>query len=653
MNAPATLLENLRTGRKVVAPPSTCADLRCRFFLGAAVVLFAVARLPAANIPTAIFVMKVDGSDVRRVAQVDGYKKHGSPQWSHDGHRLAFDAYEGPAAAQRFFVINIDGTGLYEMGEHALPHWSPDDKQLAYQNYGNAGVRAGIWVKNSDGRARNWLADGFCPRWSPDGSRIAFLVDYRELHALDLINAEQQNLLDEEFTNISGGFAWSPDGQRLAFVADRNNRRELLIVDAGGKNPAMTVRHSGDLSGNVDWSPDGKQLAFSINQRIHLADADSDKPPALIAGQQGSNREPVWSPDGRWIAFSSERKADGPPQKARIKRGLLKLEEQARHEKGSDVCGVAFTPDGRRIIIGGDLYRGGLHVWNVGNGETQAFDLRAAWLAISTDGRQLATAALTQKIQLVNLETGAMLRELHPGDITCAVCYSADGTRLASGGLDKRAVVWNSQTGKEVCTFRNHQDWVTRVAFTPDGKNAVSVSHDKTLRVWDATTAAEKLSITHPEPVWALAVSPDGRWILTGTGGSLVKRSTLILHVGIDNALRLWDATTGGPVREMKGHTDTAFTADISPDGDLAVSGSFDGSIRLWDLETGAELSRIQGAGSVMQVKFSPDGRQVIVGGGIDRTANGRLRQIPEEQVRLYQLIEIADGNPVPPPEGK
>ena len=106
-----------------------------------------------------------------------------------------------------------------------------------------------------------------------------------------------------------------------------------------------------------------------------------------------------------------------------------------------------------------------------------------------------------------------MLRKLHPGDITCAVCYRADGTRLASGGLDKRAVVWNSQTGKEVCTFRNHQDWVARVAFTPNGKNGVSVSPDKTLRVWDATTAAEKFAITHSEPVWALAVSPDGRWI--------------------------------------------------------------------------------------------------------------------------------------------
>ena len=65
----------------------------------------------------------------------------------------------------------------------------------------------------TDAGATGWLANGYCPRWSPDGSRIAFLVDYRELHALDLVNGEQQNLFDEELANISGGFAWSPDGR--------------------------------------------------------------------------------------------------------------------------------------------------------------------------------------------------------------------------------------------------------------------------------------------------------------------------------------------------------------------------------------------------------------------------------------------------------
>ncbi|HEV3023983.1 MAG TPA: hypothetical protein VGX76_16020, partial [Pirellulales bacterium] len=123
--------------------------------------------LKAADVPTAIFVMRIDGSDARKLAEVAGFKKHGSPQWSHDGKRIAFDAYEGPADAKRFFVIDLDGTGLRDMGQSAMPSWSPDDKQLAYQHYGGAGAQAGIWVQNDDGKGRNWLADGFCPRWSP------------------------------------------------------------------------------------------------------------------------------------------------------------------------------------------------------------------------------------------------------------------------------------------------------------------------------------------------------------------------------------------------------------------------------------------------------------------------------------------------------
>src|SRR4051812_26812006 len=73
------------------------------------IVLLPTAPLSADDTPTTIFVMKTDGSQVRKVAQVAGYKKHGSPQWSHDGKRLAFDAYEGPDDAKKFFAIQLDG----------------------------------------------------------------------------------------------------------------------------------------------------------------------------------------------------------------------------------------------------------------------------------------------------------------------------------------------------------------------------------------------------------------------------------------------------------------------------------------------------------------------------------------------------------------
>jgi WD40 repeat protein len=103
----------------------------------------------------------------------------------------------------------------------------------------------------------------------------------------------------------------------------------------------------------------------------------------------------------------------------------------------------------------------------------------------------------------------------------------------------------------------------------------------------------------------------------------------------------MWDTAAGKQLAEMKGHTNTVYTLDISPDGRLAVSGSWDGTIRLWDLESRTEISRIEGGqGYVTRVLFSPDGTQVIAGGGVTRQP-GVIVTYPNEQIRLYQVVEF------------
>jgi WD40 repeat protein len=577
------------------------------------------------------------------VAQVEGYHDHGSPRWSHDGKRLVFDAAVARRAPRKCFVVNFDGTGLSELCDGELPDWSPDDKQIAFQQGVPVGGLPAIYVQNLDGKGRAKIAEGFSPRWSPDGSRLA-ISDRRMLRVVDLLSGEASGLFVEPFGVVFNGFAWSPDGKRLAVAvaAAYPGPRELLIVDPAAKNPQVKPRLTNRLGGLISFSPDGKQIVFSNDFQLHIVDVEGGAPPRLVPGQEGQNRYPAWSHDGKWIAFTSTRKSPqpAPAKKAAMPRGT-KLEELRRHTKGTIVYGLAFTPDGRRLVLGCDPRNTGVQVWDVSTGESTELGGRGIRIQMFPDGRRFATTWHSPTIQIVDLESGRVLREMEHGTDVWALSVSKDGKRILSTGLDKVARIWDAQTGQQLGALVGHTDWVTRAAFSPDGKNAFTVGHDRTLRVWDVETGKNRLVIEHPAAIWGLAVTPDGRHVLTGTGGSLTSSlAVLKIAQGTDHALRVWDTATGKLVREMKGHTHTVYTIDVSPDGRLAVTGGWDGTMRLWDLATGDELDKTQPEqGRVACVAFSPDGKLIVAGGGARRIA-GRIVEFPNEQVRLYNVVQ-------------
>jgi RNA polymerase sigma factor (sigma-70 family) len=377
--------------------------------------------------------------------------------------------------------------------------------------------------------------------------------------------------------------AFSPDGKTVA--ASRSNSHAPSLWDvASGKRRLAFAGHLGPVTG-IAVSPDGTLLAtaaweknYSRRNAVHLWDPATGKELGTVGTDLGFVGGPAFSPDGRLLAAGNE---DGtirlwdPATRREVRRltghkdmvewvgftaggkvlaslgyhdRTIRLWDVARGKelrqfRGTQATpggGIAPAPDGKTIVQGGEVPPS-LVLWDAATGKAVdrfgGYGAQVTALALSPDGRTLATAAGGDGVRLWDVATGKEVRRFaDPNRWIGLLVFSPDGRTLGGGGGTVH--LWEVATGTEQCRFAGHRGPVRSGAFSPDGRRFLSGGEDTTVLIWDLTGQAAE---SRPGSVSLSPRELEDLWVDLGAAeASRAHRAVWALVASPEQAVRLF-----------------------------------------------------------------------------------------------------------------
>jgi WD40 repeat protein len=430
----------------------------------------------------------------------------------------------------------------------------------------------------------------------------------------------------------------------LAFTAD--DRRlvtggldgQVALWELASRSVALTLEPPGELTKpvRVMLSPDSRRVVAlwygeGVGKRWTLPDGQGS---GFWLGGQGRIWEVTQSPDGEKLLATIERprQPNRPPTHEvwlRNKYGsqVIFTHHVLDYRRGKAPYRFAFSPCGTHLATA--YSDGTVRIWSVRQLLGEHGDDCAGGCGPLGRPRLPSTWRLSMKTGLLFgllplLLTGgtdpgpparAPLLTLRHADAVTRVRFSPDGRQLATASADKTAAVWDAATGQRRHTLKGHREVLLGLSFNPDGSRLATGAADGTVRIWDTGTGRPvRTSAEHFRLISDVAFSPRGNYLATAEVHDDPAGPPPPEGV---NRVQVRDARTGKR-RAVFPNSQQRFTCvSFSPDERWLAAGDSGGCVTVWDVVRGETVRTLRGhKGWVTSVSFRPDGRRLAAGGG-------------------------------------